>query len=61
MTPPEESIRVVRKFVAVARCAACPWMAQMSGDTEDDVTYFLHSLLVEHVARLHERKVERPS
>jgi hypothetical protein len=61
MTPPDASIRVLRRYVAIARCAACTWSAQMTGDDEDDVTYFLHSLLVEHVKRLHERKVERPS
>jgi hypothetical protein len=53
--------RVVRTYVAVARCAACAWAAQMSGDTEDDVTYFLHALLLEHVDRFHRRKTERPS
>jgi hypothetical protein len=40
---------------AIARCASCPWVAVMSGDTDDEIATFLHLLLMEHITTLHPR------
>jgi hypothetical protein len=59
--PAPAAARVVRIYRAMIDCPICAWAASMTGDTEDDVTYFLSALWLEHLARVHRARPEQPS
>jgi len=42
-----------RRPSAMSSCALCPWKAQMTADTVDEIVAFLHIRLLEHLLDRH--------